>query len=380
MHTPTASRGAAPSPRRAVLTAASIALAPSIALAQDATRGESLYRALPGNPGVGSCISCHGEAVNNRNSVLRGAAGAALISKTITAVSAMGYLRQYLDDADLSDIAAYLGTVLPTGTLAAAPDPWPASDDFGAQQVGTTSGPREVLIRNLQPRSEIAVGAVLSSAPEVFAVQHDCPLSLPPLGQCRATVRFQPLTSGPASATLRIVDSGGQTLRTAAVSGTGIDVQAPALAWSTDTPPLLDFGRVAAGQTARLTATLLNPSPQAVDVRRLRVTGPAAARFSLGGTCAPAGRLEPGTACELSITFAPPSATLAEGWIEIDADASNAPLVRVAGLGAAPASPPASNDEPPAGDDAATGGGATTPLWLALLVAAVIALRRHRMR
>ena len=78
----------------ALLTALAGPLGLSSAKAQDATRGAALYRSLPGQPGVGSCTSCHGEPVNNRNSVLRGAAGPELISKTIAAVSAMGYLRQ----------------------------------------------------------------------------------------------------------------------------------------------------------------------------------------------------------------------------------------------------------------------------------------------
>ncbi len=94
----------------AVLAACLLIFGTAGVAARDAVRGAQLYGALPGSPGVGSCISCHGEPLNNRNSVLRGAAGGALISRTIAAVSAMGYLRQYLADADLADIAAYLVT------------------------------------------------------------------------------------------------------------------------------------------------------------------------------------------------------------------------------------------------------------------------------
>jgi mono/diheme cytochrome c family protein len=114
-----------------------LALTPCFADAQDAARGEALYRALPSNPGGGQCISCHGEPINNRNSVLRGGVGAALISRTMAAVGAMSYLRQVLTDADLADIAAYPASVVPTGAIDTLPELSPTTDQFGAQLVGT---------------------------------------------------------------------------------------------------------------------------------------------------------------------------------------------------------------------------------------------------
>ena len=140
-----------------------LALGVATAHAQDAVRGSALYRALPGNPGVGSCISCHGEPINNRNSVLRGAGGGATISRTIAAVGAMGYLRQYLVDADLGDIAAYLASVAPAGPIDALPDLSPTADHFGAVLVGTQATERVVVVRNRQPRDDVSIGAVLSA-------------------------------------------------------------------------------------------------------------------------------------------------------------------------------------------------------------------------
>jgi cytochrome c553 len=160
--------------------------------AQDASRGGALYRTLPSSPAAGSCISCHGEPVNNRNSVLRGAAVGAVIARTITAVGAMGYLRQYLADADLADIAAYLATVLPAGPIDALPDLSPTADHFGAHAVGTQSGERTLLLRNRQPRSDLSIGAVISADIDQFPLRHDCPLALPPLGQCGIQVGFRP--------------------------------------------------------------------------------------------------------------------------------------------------------------------------------------------
>lgn len=345
------------------------------AQAQDAGRGNALYRTLPGSPAAGSCISCHGEPVNNRNSVLRGAAGGAVIARTITAVGAMGYLRQYLGDADLADIAAYLATVVPAGPIDILPDLSPTSDQFGAQAVGTQSGERTLLLRNRQARSDLGIGAVISADIDQFPLRHDCPLALPPLGQCSIHVSFRPAAPGAVSATFNVVGSGGQVLRSGAVSGLGVADPPGALAWRES--PDLEFGNVALGQTVQRTALLVNPSSLHAQIARLRVTGPNASRFVLDSDCPAGSRLEAGASCELRLRFAPQVAGLVEGWIEIESDASNAPLARVSASGVPaaveplPAAPPSA---PPG-----SGGGALHAVWTALLAAAAwVLLRRSR--
>ena len=109
----------------------------------------------------------------------------------------------------------------------------------------------------------------------------------------------------------------------------------PVLAWSANTPSLVDFGQVALGQAVRRELTLLNTSAGATMVATLRVTGPNASRFTLDAPCALAGRLDGMSACTVTIGFAPTTAGRAEGWIEISADASNAPLVRISAAGVA---------------------------------------------
>lgn len=374
-----------PGPRRAAAVAPLLCLLalPPAAHAQDATRGAALYRALPGNPGVGSCIGCHGDPVDNRNSVLRGAVGGPLIARTINAVGAMGYLRQYLGEPELADIAAYLATVVPAGALEALPAPWPTSHDFGVHEVGTQAPERGVLIRNLQSRGEIAIGAVVSSDPLAFPLQHDCPLALPPLGQCRVRTWFRPQAEGAASARWEVQDASGRALRSGALRGTGSTSAAPALAWEGDAGAgeLIDFGRVAMGARAARSVTLANPGPRSVTITRLRVTGPNAARFALLGTCATSAaapgpvQLAAGARCTLELAFAPTLAERAEGWIELEADARNAPPVRVQALGVAAAEPvpPAPAPDPPAG-----GGGAPAPLFLLGLAIATLLLLRRR--
>ncbi len=351
-----------------------LALASAGIHAQDAARGSALYRALPGSPPVGSCISCHGEPVNNRNSVLRGTGGAAVISRTITAVGAMGYLRQYLSEPDLADISAYLASVIPAGPIDALPDLSPTADLFGAQLAGTASRERIVLLRNRQPRSDLSIGAVLSADIDQFPLRHDCPLALPPLGECSIHIAFRPRAAGAVSSTFSVVDSGGQLLRSGAVSGLGAEQSPAVLTWLQ--PPDLRFSNVAVGQTVQRNARLANASALPVQVARLRVTGPNASRFVLESDCPSGSRIEPGAECELRLRFAPQVAGLVEAWIEIDSDAANAPLARVSASVvtplAEPSLPPAVDTPPTAG-----GGGAMRGVWTALLAAAALALRRR---
>jgi cytochrome c553 len=225
------------------------AVAAGSAVAQDAARGEALYRALPGNPGVGSCFSCHGEPLNNRNSVLRGGVGGPLISRTISAVGAMGYLRQHFDDRDLADISAYLAALLPAGPVASLPDLWPTGDDFGSHEVGTVAPERPIVIRNPKVREDLAIGTVISTVPAQFPVQHDCPLSLPPLGQCQVRAWFRPQAPGPATARFDVLDTSGRSLRQGSLRGQGVLVQAPALRFD-GAAALIDLGRVQVGASA----------------------------------------------------------------------------------------------------------------------------------
>lgn len=379
------SRGMNTSSTLRLLGFCALSAAAAAALAQDAGRGAALYRSLPGQPGVGSCISCHGEPINNRNSVLRGAAGPAYIARTIGAVGAMGFLRQYLTEADLADIAAYLSNVVPPGALDELPAPWPTVDDFGAHAIGTAAPERAVLLRNLQPRNTIAIGTVLSSDPLTFPVQHDCPLSLPPLGQCRVRSWFMPQRAGPAEASFQILDTSGRLLRSGLLTGTGTPTAPPRLEWAAGSELLLDFDSVTVGTTARRTLRLRNPSSAAVQLQRLRVTGPDAARYSLAAPCAAAGMLAAGAECELTVSHTPNAPARSEGWIELVSDASQPPLVRVTALGltADALAPPAPVDPGTggsAGNASGSGGGALSALWVALLALATALLRLNSRR
>ncbi|MEP7207121.1 MAG: c-type cytochrome [Casimicrobiaceae bacterium] len=91
-------------PGAIALLAAAAGLQPLAAIAADTANGASLFATF--------CASCHGPAANNQDNVLLGANNATAIQIQMQRPgSAMGYLQDLLDSADLADIAAYLGTV-----------------------------------------------------------------------------------------------------------------------------------------------------------------------------------------------------------------------------------------------------------------------------
>lgn len=325
-------------------------LLPASVVAQDALRGAQLYLALPGNPGVGSCVSCHGDPLNNRNSVLRGGVGGALISRTINAVGVMGYLRQHLTDRDLDDIAAYLASLTPAGPPEALPNLWPVGLDFGAQQRGTESSARSIQLRNLQVRDSLSLGALRLDDDTHFALQHDCPLSLPPQQQCRLHVRFRPQSLGAQQTTYRLLSSGGTVLRSGSLLGVGTADPPPRLVWATGTAELQDFDRVPLGQSGEKVLRLENLSGQPVSLVRLRSNGEAAVRYRLEGPCVSELRVPAGGSCELRLRFTPTALERSEAWIELDSggSASHPPLVRLSGWGEAAAPSPPPPPPPPA--------------------------------
>jgi sugar lactone lactonase YvrE len=101
----------------------------------------------------------------------------------------------------------------------------PATLTFAAQKVGTTSGPQRLTLTNYL-RSLLSFRATITGAnPGDFAVQRLSSTCGYPSGwivpylSCTYEITFKPSASGPASATLSVVDAAGT--QTATLSGTG---------------------------------------------------------------------------------------------------------------------------------------------------------------
>ncbi|HEU4416264.1 MAG TPA: choice-of-anchor D domain-containing protein [Candidatus Angelobacter sp.] len=189
-----------------------------------------------------------------------------------------------------------------TGSLA------PASFDFGAEPVNTTSNPQIFTYANTGDLplniSSVAV------APD-FSQTNTCPATLAAGASCTINVTFVPRAVGVQTASLTV---SGSATSTASVAGNGVMPQA-SLA-----PASLSFGHQKVGTSS---------APQLVTV-----TNSGAYAFFINQVSFPGGYLvtnncpslvNPGTSCTISVVFAPTPSTTGTGSLTIGGDFAATP-------------------------------------------------------
>ena len=353
-----------------------LASGPAAALAADAVRGARLYLQLPAD--VPSCASCHGaDPAGNRNNILRAGDQPQVLLKALGAVSAMGYLKPVLSDADLADLAAYLGAV----TLARGRSDqafWPRTVDFGTLVPGAASPLVPVRWRNLS--SHPVSAPVVQLVDGRFEIAHDCRGLVAPGADCQVSLRA--LAARPGD----LVDALRFGVEPVAVVGVAARVRAePLPVWVADVPSgVVDFGRLAAGERATRTVTLRNAGTAAGAVGAATLTGPGSHAFEWADGCALAGELVPGQACTLSLEFRPGTDGASTALLQWRGDGTQPQTLELRGQGvAAPVEVPPT--PPPAGG---TGGGGcaagpparTGDITLAALLLSAAAARYGRRR
>jgi len=100
----------------------------------------------------------------------------------------------------------------------------PSSLNFGDQPVGTTSPPQPVTLTNYGTAA-VSIGGihVIGKNHVAFDQTNNCGTSVPGGGSCTINVTFTPQAKGAKSATLEVVDNGGASPQTVALSGTGTE-------------------------------------------------------------------------------------------------------------------------------------------------------------
>lgn len=354
------------------------AWAPLAGLAADAERGAQLYLRLPTD--APACVSCHGpDPAGNRNNILRASDQPPALVKALGTVGVMGYLRPVLSDADIGDLAAYLGAVSRAATSATVAI-WPRTIDFGTLVPGASSPPALLRWRNLS--SQPVEPPALTLTRNRFQLEHDCQGPVAPGADCRISVRAVAGDSDDLTDVLRL----GSPLP--ALVGVAARVRAePAPAWVADAPSgLVDFGVVTVGETALRRVALRNAGTAGGVVGVAVVTGPGSTAFEWTDGCATAGVLMPGQACTLTLRFTPGSASAPSATVQWRGDGALAQTleVRARAQTAVPVVPPT---QPPVGGSGGGGGCAAAPPGrpgdfglLALLLAAAAALTGRRRR
>ncbi len=134
--------------------------------------------------------------------------------------------------------------------------------------------------------------------------------SLPAMGSCTLTVRFQPGAAGAANGSATATAASANA--SASLTGNGLSAGAGAVGFLPLTG--LNFGNVVVGSTATQTITITNTGNQPLTTMVVGVTGP----FVLSNNPCPA-TLAASASCVVSIQFSPGAVGAAAGQVQVTA-------------------------------------------------------------
>jgi cytochrome c553 len=365
---------------RIVLVGAALA-AGGAAWSADPARGAQLY--MRTDTSTRSCVSCHGPDPGlSHNNILRAADSPETLTKVLNTVSAMGFLRAQLTEADKADIAAFLGTVSRLNDPASPLQLWPVTMDFGNLAPGNSSQPQFARLRNRSAAASLALPS-LTATTAGLALTHDCPAALPPQGACDLRLQWGPQADGSLRGAVEIRTGGPAGAFQVAAAAQRAALPVSTLEWGSGTTALKFQGSSEAA-AVRQGLQLHNPGPLPAVIGQPSITGPDAARFRVESGCAPGSVLQARTACEMVLSYSPSLKPLAEAVLQLRSDQANPPSVRLEGS----ATPPALRNEPvPLAANSGGGCSAGPPdrrlhdptlALLALLAAAAALLRPGR--
>lgn len=340
------------------------------ASAQDAARGARLYVQLPTVP---SCVSCHGpDPSQGRNNLLIAAGQPQNLQQALNTVGAMGYLKPLLAEADVRDIAAYLGAVQRAAALDSPVALWPVTVEFGGVAVGSVSPVQTVVLRNLQSTAlPLAAARIEGPAAGAILLETDCAATLAPAAECRLRLRAQPLAVGSAAGALVLATGTAPPWVVPLSLAARAD---PLGVLSTDLPQAsLNFGTPAIGEAVRRSFRLVNHGSGPATFGVMTLTGPGRTAFSLEGpsgptdaVCTTGQTLAPGAACTMRLAFASGLTGDYRAMLQWRGDATQPGDVELtATVAGAPSAPPVATPStpaaPPAADAPAGGGCAAGP-------------------
>lgn len=223
----------------------------------------------------------------------------------------------------------------------------PTSLTFGTQLRGTTSPAQTVTLTNSGTAS-LSITGIRPSA--YYSETNNCPSSLAAGASCTISVTFSPAANGTITGTIVVMDNASGSPQTVSLTGT--------CTVTSLSPASLSFGSQTAGTTSPAQVlTLSNVGANSVHVSAITIQGANPTDFSQTSNCA---AIAPGANCSISVTFAPASAGLFSGTVNVTFTASVSPVpATLSGTGTSKVAPvPYLNDLIPL--TAAPGGSIST--------------------
>jgi hypothetical protein len=298
--------------------------------------------------------------------------------------AASGTLSLFSNAGSSPNTVALSGTGVTQAVLAPAITLSPATGlNFNAT-VGTSTAAQTVMLTNSGNAVLTLTGITSNNA--AFAVTHTCGTSVAAGASCTITAIFTPVASGQVQALISMASNVSPAPAIAMV-GTGVAVGVPTalLHWNNAAP--FSFGTsVAVGTRMAYSFTLSNAGAASATGVLLALSGPDLADFNLSGSCLGVinGVILPaGGSCQITVTFAPTTAGAKSVSLGMTAQGGAAPAAITLSATAL-----ASTSSAGVGNLSAanSSGGCTLgradesadPLWLLMLGAAALVLRRRR--
>jgi MYXO-CTERM domain-containing protein len=299
--------------------------------------------------------------------------------------AASGTLSLFSNAGSSPNTVALSGTGTAQAVLAPAITLSPATGlNFNAT-VGTPTAAQTVTLTNTGNAVLTLTGITSSNA--AFTVTNTCGTSVAVGASCTITVIFTPVASGQVQAGISIASNVSPSPPAIAMVGTGVAVGVPTalLHWNNAAP--FSFGTsVAVGTRMAYSFTLSNAGAAPATGVLLALSGPDLADFNLSGSCLGVNgvTLLAGTGCQITVTFAPATAGAKSVSLGLTAQGGAAPAAIT--LSATALASTSSAGSVGNLSTANSAGGCTLghtdqpadPLWLLMLGAAALVLRRRR--
>ena len=207
----------------------------------------------------------------------------------------------------------------------------PSSLNFPVTPVGVLSPLQTITLTN-NTGSTLTLGNPALSITTGFVINKKttCTNSLKIAngGTCAIDVQFKPTQVGYVQGMVSVTDSDKTSPQTAALSGVGTAVEF--------TPPSLNFGSVAVGQSGQETTTVSNVGTTIITLTGYDIVGPNSADFTwVGNTCSgfPI-YIQPGGTCNFTFRFSPSQAKKESATYELYDNANGSPqLLPMVGTG-----------------------------------------------
>jgi trimeric autotransporter adhesin len=217
-------------------------------------------------------------------------------------------------------VAGTATTNIPVATIS------PTALTFGSQQIGTSSAPQVVTVRNSGGGSLSVTGVAVSGLH--FTTSGNCiNASLAASQVCTINVVFAPTASGSLSSTLRITHGATGSPSSVVLAGVGTTLPVPVVQAS---PPSITFpGVTAVGQPSALQRiTVTNGGPGDVTLATIATSS---SEFVLAGgstgSCAPALVVPQGASCTIDTSFSPTAPGSRSGSLSVFSSGTPSPLV-----------------------------------------------------